>query len=67
MTVAKPVNEGIFRDRRSPTNAAAIKPVVCRRNRQFCETDTTPWWLKVNYLTAETVRGGLPSQLHPHR
>lgn len=67
MTVAHPINEGIFRDRRSPANAAAVKPVVCRRIRHFCENDTTPWWLKVNYLTAETVLGSLSRHSNPPR
>lgn len=53
MTAVQKVSEGIFRDRRSPNNARAVKPVICRRNHQFAESDSTPWWLKVNYVTSE--------------
>lgn len=53
MTAVEKVSEGIFRDRRSPSNARAVKPVICRRNSHFAEADNTPWWLRVNYVTSE--------------
>lgn len=60
MTAVKKLSEGIFRDRRSPANAIAVKPVVCRRSHPFREGDSTPWWLKVNYVTSEPANSSPP-------
>lgn len=53
MSRPKATCESIFRDRRSPQNAKAVRPVICRRKRTRKGSDERPWWLKVDYVSQQ--------------
>ena len=52
--------EDIFNDRRRNPQGDHNRPPNCRRRRDICSGDATPWWLKVNYVShqLDLIDGG---------